>query len=285
MQQIDRIKNAFTNFSSFLGKYSNYQSFIFGRCNICGNEVKFYFENKNLYRESLFCASCHSTSRYRSIARGVLKAISDLTGVRAESIAELNPDIKDVFLSIYDTQVPFYFNTCAYPILDMLASCRWIDVQTSIYKTEMPWGIKLGTNITNQNLEKLAFPNDSFDIVITSDVMEHVRLDEIAHREIRRVLKPGGIYIFTVPHFRDRSTYFRVSVIDPDDPFSDKFLTEPEYHGDANSEDGRALSYRSYGTDLDKALESLGFSIEYSKQDFPEIGIMNTELFYCRLLK
>jgi len=113
------------------------------------------YDDKALYRESLFCASCHSTSRYRSIARGILKAISERTGVRSESFAELNPDIKGVSLRIYDTQIPFYFTYCAYPIPDMLTKCKWIEVQTSIYKPDVPWGTKLGANITNQDLEKI----------------------------------------------------------------------------------------------------------------------------------
>ena len=263
----------------------NPQPSLVGKCNICGKHTQFYYTDKALYRESLFCSECLSTSRYRSIARGILKAISECTGVRSESIAELTPDFRELFLRIYDTQVPFKFSTCAYPIPDLLAKCRWIDVQTSIYKSGVPWGIKQGTNITNQNLEKLTFPDNTFDMVVTSDVMEHVRLDEMAHKEIQRVLKPGGIYLFTVPHIRGRSTFVRVYVTDPADPSKDKFLEEPEYHGDANSKEGQTLSFRVYGKDLDKFLESLGFSVEYCKKDFPEIGIMDTELFYCKLFK
>ena len=58
---------------------------------------------------------------------------------------------------------------------------------------------------------------------------------------------------------------------------------EPEYHGDANSPEGRALAYRAFGIDLDEKLRGLGFSVEYTKQDFPEHGIRNTELFFCRV--
>jgi hypothetical protein len=86
-----------------------------------------------------------------------------------------------------------------------------------------------------------------------------------------------------VPHFRNRETITRVEIIDPDDPSRDRHLMEPEYHGNANSEDGRALAYRAYGIDLDRRLRELGFTVEYTKQDFPENGIRNTELFFCRL--
>lgn len=257
-----------------------------GRCNICGSDTLFFYVEEALYRESLVCRECLTTSRYRSIARGILRAIQELGGVQAGSLAELNPAIENLSLKFYDTQVSFRFETSAYPIPDLLSKCKWIDMETSLYRPKEPFGIKLGTNVSNQNLEELTFPDSTFDIVITSDVMEHVRLDEVAHREIGRVLKPGGIYIFTVPHFRDRrETLVRVNPVDPSDPTKDQFLTEREYHGDANSEDNRTLSYRSYGTQLDEFLHKLGFSVEYCKQDFPNLGIMNTELFYCKLSK
>jgi hypothetical protein len=35
----------------------------------------------------------------------------------------------------------------------------------------------------------------------------------------------------------------------------------------------------------DEALASLGFRVDYTREDIPELGIMNTELFYCRLKK
>lgn len=45
----------------------------------------------------------------------------------------------------------------------------------------------------------LPFDDDSFDKVIASEVMEHIPTDEIAMREVSRVLKPGGIAVVTVP--------------------------------------------------------------------------------------
>jgi hypothetical protein len=99
------------------------------------------------------------------------------------------------------------------------------------------------------------------------------------------VLKPGGVYIFTVPHFRDRTTIERVKIVDPADPSRDVDVLPREYHGDANSEDGRALAYRSFGIDLDGKLSRLGFDVAYTKRDVPENGILNTELFFCRALR
>jgi SAM-dependent methyltransferase len=241
------------------------------------------------YRESLLCKECFTTSRYRSIARGILTAVKEFKGTEAESLKDLVKSYSDLSysrqLKIYDTQVPFYYTSCHYPIPDILSECPWIDVHTSLFRPRQRLGLKLGPNTTNQNLEQLTFSDDSFDIVITSDVMEHVRLDDKAHQEIRRVLKPGGIYLFTVPNFRHKpEALIRIAVTDPLDPSKDQFLMEKEYHGDSNTHE-KSLCYRAYGTDLDNYLRRLGFTVEYTKADFPEIAIMNTELFICRLSK
>jgi hypothetical protein len=67
------------------------------------------------------------------------------------------------------------------------------------------------------------------------------------------VLKPGGVYIFTVPHIRDwAETLIRVQVVDPDSPSKDVHLLEPEYHGDTNSDE---LAYQACGRDLETSLQ------------------------------
>jgi SAM-dependent methyltransferase len=187
-------------------------------------------------------------------------------------------------LTILDTQIPFWYERCAYSIPELLSELDWINLHLSKFAPHRVLGEELSSGVENQNLEQLTYPDETFDILITSDVMEHVRLDDRAHSEIARVLKPGGVYLFTVPHFRDRvDTFVRVEVSDPEDPSRDRFLTEPEYHADANSLDGYgALSYRSYGTEIDDQLKALGFAVDYSKSDDSEVGRMNTELFYCQ---
>lgn len=48
---------------------------------------------------------------------------------------------------------------------------------------------------------RLPFDDGSFDAVIASEVLEHIRRDERALSEIARVLKPGGRVAVTVPRF------------------------------------------------------------------------------------
>lgn len=49
---------------------------------------------------------------------------------------------------------------------------------------------------------KLPFPDDAFDLILTTDVVEHVDDDQAALRSIARVLKPGGVALLTAPAFQ-----------------------------------------------------------------------------------
>ncbi|HME54266.1 MAG TPA: class I SAM-dependent methyltransferase [Candidatus Lokiarchaeia archaeon] len=48
----------------------------------------------------------------------------------------------------------------------------------------------------------LPYLNNSFDVVTCFDVFEHVQDDSRAFHEVHRVLKPGGLLVFTVPAFQ-----------------------------------------------------------------------------------
>lgn len=47
--------------------------------------------------------------------------------------------------------------------------------------------------------EQIPCPNDSFDYVIPSDVLEHVNSKIKALNECYRVLKPGGLFLLSTP--------------------------------------------------------------------------------------
>ena len=253
-----------------------------GHCNICGNEVNFEYEDKSLWRETLFCSNCKSPSRYRSIAMGLIKAVEDIVGIKVDSVSEFRNEDFPRKIDVYDTQRAFHYNHCAYPLPDLLKDSGNFLVKTSQFIPDIPLGSEIDNGVTNQNLESLTFKDESFDIVITSDVMEHVRLDELAHKEISRVLKKNGVYIFTVPHTRGvYENLIRVAIHDQNDKSKDEFLLEPEYHGDVNGDGGGALSYRVYGIELDEMLNRAGLDVKYTFFNENKNCILNTELFYC----
>lgn len=51
----------------------------------------------------------------------------------------------------------------------------------------------------NGNATQLPFNDNSFERIICSEVMEHIQDDDIALRELERVLAPGGTIAITVP--------------------------------------------------------------------------------------
>ena len=51
------------------------------------------------------------------------------------------------------------------------------------------------------DVRNISYEDNTFDVVVTCDMLEHVDNDVQAVKEILRVLKPGGYLIFTVPAF------------------------------------------------------------------------------------
>jgi len=55
--------------------------------------------------------------------------------------------------------------------------------------------------IERGDLQRMPFADESFDLVLATDVLEHVTEDVRAVEEIHRVLKPGATALLTVPAF------------------------------------------------------------------------------------
>jgi SAM-dependent methyltransferase len=57
-------------------------------------------------------------------------------------------------------------------------------------------------NVRRATLEELPFEAQSFDLLVATDVLEHVDDDAVALRELRRVAAPGAALVLTVPAYR-----------------------------------------------------------------------------------
>ncbi len=56
--------------------------------------------------------------------------------------------------------------------------------------------------VTRGTIEHLEFPDGAFDLILATDVLEHLRDDRAALRELRRVAAPGANLLCTVPAYR-----------------------------------------------------------------------------------
>ncbi|WP_400077984.1 class I SAM-dependent methyltransferase [Winogradskyella sp. R77965] len=107
-----------------------------------------------------------------------------------KALLNVLPEMKDNLLDIGCGKMPYKSH-----ILEnsMVTSYTGLDIETAIeydkrVKPDYTWdGIKM------------PFENNSFDCAFGTEVLEHCPEPEIILKEVYRILKPGGIFFFTVP--------------------------------------------------------------------------------------
>jgi len=110
--------------------------------------------------------------------------------------------------------------------------------------------------IVHQDLMKTSYENNYFDLVLTSDVLEHVPDPYKAFEEIYRILKHGGRHVFTVPFYQDRCSGERRAYIDSNGNIIHE--KEPIYHIDPLRPEG-AFVFMIFSIDMLAKLEEIGF--------------------------
>jgi SAM-dependent methyltransferase len=142
-----------------------------------------------------------------------------------------------------------------YSPLRKILSCARRYVRTFYDPTEERGSFRSDGTIC-QDITALTFASESFDLIVSSDVLEHVPLLESAFRETRRVLKPGRAHLFTVPprsKTKKRAEMVGVEIL---------HLEPPEFHRDPLSPQG-ILAFWDMGPDLGEVFgsDSLRFSV------------------------
>jgi SAM-dependent methyltransferase len=110
------------------------------------------------------------------------------------------------------------------------STLKWLEnhlrsVTKSEYFPDLPLGVWM-EGVFNQDVQRLTFPDESFDLVTSNQVFEHVPDDISGFRECYRVLRAAGALIFSVPLYDSPSTLCN-AVLEGD---SFKFLGDPEFH-------------------------------------------------------
>jgi SAM-dependent methyltransferase len=242
-------------------------------CCICGSTGTLLFGMPDIelcrhfgidvLRETLLCKSCGSTNRQRTLAHMLISVLHRQFACEGAALDRLTCQAGKV--EIWDTDA---FG----PIGARVGSV--VNVTRSKYLPQLPFGVETERGVYNIDLQQVSFPSNRFDVILTSDVMEHVRDDCRAHAEIFRCLRPGGAYLFTVPYDEDRAGTRRL--VDTSSA-EDVFLEPPHYHGDPIS--GKILAYRIYGRDLIERLEEAGFEARFEKSELAAEGIFGGDCF------
>ena len=110
-------------------------------------------------------------------------------------------------------------------LASILATAGAID--ETCYFLDVRRGAAVGS-LTNQDLTALTYPDETFDLVIHSETLEHVFDYDKAFSELKRVLKGGGLHIYSVPLLHHRLTRQRAR---REDDGSVRHLLAPSYHG------------------------------------------------------
>lgn len=101
------------------------------------------------------------------------------------------------------------------------------------------------------HLDMSAMPSvadQSYDVVIACDVLEHVPDDRAALRELRRILRPGGLAVLTVPQ-KDS----------PAETDEDPSVTD---EADREKRFGQKDHVRMFGDDFAERVRTAGFEVQ-----------------------
>ncbi|KZX12193.1 ubiquinone/menaquinone biosynthesis C-methyltransferase UbiE [Methanobrevibacter curvatus] len=122
-------------------------------------------------------------------------------------------------------------------------------------------------------MQDIPYPDNTFDLIYNSHVLEHVPDDIKAMNELYRVVKPyNGKIVIMVPILKEET------------------LEKEEY----NTPELRSKYYgqfdhlRAYGKDFSERLKSVGFNVEVvskdnliNKDEIKKHGRINDEIYVC----
>ncbi len=192
-----------------------------GFCPVCSSETVFLAEHTWL-RDNYFCTKCGSIPRERALMR---------------VIDSFYPAWRD--LVIHETS-PGNRGASA----RLASECK--NYIPSHYFADIPGG-SFKDGIRCENLEKLNFSNQSVDLHVSQDVIEHIFSPESAFAEIGRTLKPGGAHIFTVPIVNKYKPSHQRAAMSAEGTV--KYIDVPQYHGNPIDAKGSLVTF-DWGYDI-----------------------------------
>lgn len=125
------------------------------------------------------------------------------------------------------------------------------------------------------DITKIPYKNDSFNIIICNYVLQEVKQDYLAIKELFRVLKKGGTLI-TITPVDEKITKTKES-------------EKEESNKERVEKYGYCGAVRTYGKDFFNKLSDVGFKVKiinplkiFSKKEFRKYGLNNEKIYVCK---
>jgi SAM-dependent methyltransferase len=210
-----------------------------GFCYICNRHVEFRVDYSHSfewegeltpnYREHLSCSGCGFNNRMRA------------------SVHVLDQKLK--------SKGRVYITEQITPLFKLLKKRIGKVVGSEYLGSKVKFGQCDKSGTRNESITKLSFPDCSFDVIMSFDVLEHVPDYKNGFKECYRVLNPGGQIQFTIPFTGLKNNITRAEM---NQNGTITHLQPAEYHGDPVKDEG-CLCFHHFGWDLLDSLRTIGF--------------------------
>jgi SAM-dependent methyltransferase len=208
------------------------------RCGCC-QRISLFLSNGKI-AEFRACLFCSANERYEILAEEIRARFG--VDLEQKNIFELDPHS---------------------PLKRILSNAR--TYTRSFYDPGITPGTLREDGAVCEDITALSLADAAVDLIVSSDVLEHVPSLDKAFSETSRVLRPGGIHLFTVP---PRSkTKKRAAVVQG----QVRFLEPPEYHCDPLCPKG-ILAYWDIGPDLPQIISVAGLTLRILKEPIGRDG-------------
>ena len=225
-----------------------------------------------------YCSACKKPSTFRVTEgaepagewRNLLEGMHCLCGTNGRTRLAL--DAWRSFRTVYNPTDSLIFErvTPLYALIkseqESIQSCEYLgDEKTAGQYYEIN-----SVSIRHENIMALSYADQSFDLMMHFDIVEHIPDHRQAFRECCRCLRPGGAMLFTLPFFPglDRHLVRAEATVD-----GIQHHLEPAYHG--NPLGGGALVFFHPGWQLLDDLAEAGFGTSVAFEYNPAVGIVS----------